>query len=161
MSQEQHDFKGKVDIILKDKNGQVIKHRVVMNMIVNTGRELVAQLFAGHKNNKIINVWVGTLGDEYFPEHELENRVPVAAKPITDDNVVITKNANKAKLTFSSTFGADEANAKLKEGGIVFSDKDASTDDILNEGTLYNGVTFSPIDKAEGDELTLKWEIIF
>jgi hypothetical protein len=154
MHPEAHDLTGRVDILLTDSNGRLLEHRSISNAIVNSGRTMVARLFAGMAAIKTIKAGVGTQSGDVLPTHNIDHRNFLAFTDIDEATVTMDELNNRANLSFSSTFAAHQANASLMEAGIVF--VDAAEDKIL-----YNGVTFSKIDKKEGDVLTLNWEIVF
>jgi hypothetical protein len=153
---ESHILKGRVQIVLKDQTARVLTRRSVRNTIANTGREMVAQLFAGQANDKSVKVRVGKSDSDFLPQHTVDDRNFIEITSIDNPAVEVDAANNQAILSFSSTFAANEANEPLKEAGIVFVDADPAVPEIL-----YNGVTFAVIDKQSGDILTLNWEIIF
>ena len=156
MKFEKQELEGRVEILLCDKMGRVRGRRSVPNAIVNTGRQMVANLFANQQITKILKVGIGTSGTDFSPLHTIDNRGFVAFTEIEDEEIELDTTANRVRFRFSSTFGAAQAVEQLREAGIVFSDPDAIDPDVL-----YNGVTFSVIDKREGDVLTLNWEVTF
>ena len=156
MNSDHQDIKGKVQIALWDSAGNMRAYREVHNAIVNTGRELIAKLFANQQSGKTLKVGVGTSGVEVSPADTIEDREFIAETGIENPAVVVDATANRARFSFSSTFEAAEAIDQLREAGVVFSDADPEVPNLL-----YNGVTFSVIDKQEGDVLTLNWEITF
>ena len=156
MNCEKQDLAGNVEILLNNKLGQILTRRTVHNAIVNTGREMVANLFANQQSNKILKVGVGTSGTAISPDHTIDSRSFLAFTEIENQKLLVDVQANRARFRFSSTFGETEAVEQLREAGVIFSDTDTNIPDVL-----YNGVTFSVIDKREGDVLTLNWEITF
>ena len=156
MNTEKQDLEGKVKIFLKNKSGHILARRSVHNAIVNTGREMVANLFANQQSNKILKVGVGTSGTPISPDQTIDSRSFLAFTEIENQELLVDVQANRARFRFSSTFGATETVEQLREAGVIFSDTDINIPDVL-----YNGVTFSVIDKREGDVLTLNWEITF
>ena len=77
-------------------------------------------------------------------------RIPII--PVKVDDISPSEN-DKAKLLVSAVLESEqnEVDGKaLTEAGL-----------FTNDGTMYNHVMFSPINKTKGFKLSLVWEIIF
>ena len=163
MNQENHDLQGKVEIILKDKDGKTIQRRVVHNKIFNQGRQVVANLFALKEPPKFIRVGVrkensASQDGNGNGNQEGEFNVLVGITEPSVDPGMDDKD-DRFLVTFSSTF-RDEIIGRLVEAGIVFSDEKSTVLD-KDKDILYNVVKFGPIEKEENDEITFNWEITF
>ncbi len=157
MDRVNHDIRGKVEIVLKNKYGKIIQRSVVHNDIVNSGRMVIAEFFKGAA--KWLKVGVGKSPDKVEASQGIENRQflePLTVIKKFDDPEV---KDNRAKLRFSSTF-ADGISGDLAEAGIIFSE-DENSNMIEEKDILYNVVTFTKIEKLEDDEITFNWEITF
>jgi hypothetical protein len=160
MACEHHDLQGSVEIHLKNRVGRVLQTRKCHNLIVNSGRELVAKLVTNQAGFSAIRVQLGSSGDPELPDQvSLITPLEGAIKDI--ENLLIelieeAPNNFRAKMSFSANFGENEGVGQIREAGIVFEEVSPGNTDVL-----YNRVTFDTINKTTDDELTLNWEIRF
>ncbi|NET38428.1 MAG: hypothetical protein F6K19_41605 [Cyanothece sp. SIO1E1] len=160
--QEQNDMRGRLKLCLVDRTGQVVHQQNPKNRIVKSGRQLVAQLFAGVPGTpptQVTEMGVGTDGTP--PNDEQTNlltprapRKPIGA-PAYEELIENegTDNAIKRIRTILTTeFDFGEANGAdpLREAAIFNTD-----------GIMYNRVVFEPVTKTDAFKLTLLWEIVF
>ena len=153
MTREFQEIRGRVTLVLVNREAETLLRMRANNTIVDTGRERVAQLFGGIAGESTLKVKVGTNGEGVLPQHNTGDRGFIAEADIQSPEVSLDPETGRARLRFSATFEASAANEKLREAGIVCSGGEAPV--------LYNAVTFSTIDKKSGDVLTLNWEIFF
>ena len=156
---ETMDMQGKVRLLLEDRAGRLLLDRTHPNRIVKSGRQLVAQLFAGVEGtppSKVTHMAVGTGKDEAKDDQvglqAERTRNPVGKPAYTE--IVDDKGVKRIKVSLQSVFDFGEANGPepLCEAGL-FTAK--------SEGTIYNRVTFDPVTKANTFKLTLIWDIVF
>ncbi|GBC61345.1 hypothetical protein DENIS_2305 [Desulfonema ishimotonii] len=160
---ESNYMTGKVRILLTDGMGTVLQERQVRNMIVNSGRKLMADLFAGTSaGDPVRYMGIGT-GDAATTAgmtglaSEISHLTPDQS-PRTLVDAQITEPAEGAIITVTAAFNgedfiADDAGElSLQEAGLFTEDA---------EGTMYNRVTFDPIPLRRGYEITLIWDVTF
>jgi hypothetical protein len=148
------DMQGRLSLHLENRAGEV-QTIAANNAIVLTGRELVANLFAGllsgAKPISHIAIGIGNAAINADTDKKLTTEIfRKAFNKITPDNIT-TVNSRK-QILVSADFGFDEAIGALTEAGIFNADKD---------GTMYNRVVFPQINKTKDFKLTLVWEILF
>jgi hypothetical protein len=156
---ETMDMQGKVRLLLEDRAGRLLLDRTHPNRIVKSGRQLVAQLFAGVEGtppSKVTHMAVGTGKDEAKDDQvglqAERTRNPVGKPAYTE--IVDDKGVKRIKVSLQSVFDFGEANGTepLCEAGLFTAKSD---------GTIYNRVTFDPVTKAPTFKLTLIWDIVF
>lgn len=157
--QETMDMQGKVRLLLEDRDGRIVLDRTHPNRIVKTGRQLVAQLFAGVSGtppSKVSHMAVGTgpaaPSDDQAALATERARNPVAT-PVYSE-IVDGTGAKRIKVSLQTVFDFGEANGAdpLREAGIFTA---------ASGGTIYNRVVFDPVTKANTFKLTLIWDIVF
>lgn len=150
-------FKGKVDMILYDRTGQVKDERHIDNMIVNAGVEGVASRIAPHDGT--INssapynyIALGT-GDTSADAAQaaLVAELPIGASyaRVQDGTAQYTTSGGN-KVTLSVTFAPGQGTGTLRESGIF---------NAASGGNMLARQTFADIQKAAGDTLTVTWTI--
>lgn len=166
--QEQIDMRGQLTLRMSDKKGEVVQERRFKNRIVTSGRQLVAQLFAGidPPPTPVTQMAVGTDGTPAADEQTslLAERPATEASPrkeIDRDNINFNvfvedrgtpEQVQRYRVLLTTVFDFDEANGTepLREAAIFNSD-----------GVMYNRVAFAPVTKTADFQLTLLWEIVF
>lgn len=150
---------GRVHLIGEATDGRIVLDRWHANRIVRSGRQLVAQRFAGVPGTPpavVSHMGVGTGGDAVTDDHTglvaERARNPVATPVYTD--IIDTGGIKRVKVSLQTVFDFGEANGAdpLREAGIFTA---------ASGGTLYNRVTFEPVTKAATFKLTLIWDIVF
>lgn len=174
-------MKGRLHIQRFDRTGRLVNVVAANNAIVFTGRNLVAQLFAGVQGvAPITHLAVGT-GDTAVKadtDTTLVNEVlrkplkafdtardltsfmlsdPSAANPVQPET-----SYKSSRIRFSADLELNDLDPAsnngqpyiLKEAGL-FNAAD------INTGVMYNRVVFPGIPKTSEFKLTLVWEIIF
>jgi hypothetical protein len=144
----------------------VIETRQARNSVMQGGAELVANLFAGKATTAITHMGVGTSGepapDQFTssalttaggtPDTSLQGDTDVPIAP--GDFIIKTDPGNRlVRVQLHATLPPTAAVGTLREAGLL-SKKDA-------QSSLYNRVTFAPIEKQGDHELTMFWEVTF
>ena len=150
---------GQVRVIGEARDGRIVFDQAYTNRIVQAGRRLVAQLFAGVTGTPpgiVTHMGVGTGGavpadgDTQLVAERARN--PVAA-PVYSA-IVDTTGVQRIKVTLQTVFDFGEANGTdpLREAAIFTA---------AAGGTMYNRVVFDAVTKANTFKLTLIWDIVF
>ncbi len=155
LHRDQLDIKGRLSIRVIDKGGNTIAENTVDNMIVNSGRALVANLFAGQGGAKAVShIAIGTDGAPTVAGQAALHKETLR-KPI--GNIVVESTADdRVRVLLSMDLEADEPplgageSTAIQEAGIFNS-----------ENVMYNRVFFPTVNKTKDFKLTLFWEIIF
>jgi hypothetical protein len=157
---ERLDMRGQVTLRLTDRDGNVVAERHRRNRIVRTGRQLVAQLFAGVSGGppptQVTHMAVGTgaaapADDQVGLATERAPRKPIQETEFTDFDDGGTR---RVRVSLRSVFDFGEANGPepLREAGIFTA---------ATAGVMYNRVVFDAVTKTNAFQLTLLWEITF
>ena len=152
-------------IELRSPSGEVLDVREAHNSVMQAGAELVARLFAG-QGNPITHMGVGTSNEpesEQFDTPALTNEAVGDAEPLADPieaplpveafTFTVDDVRRVVRVRVRGTLPAAAAVGTVREAGLIARGGDAPT--------LYNRVTFAPIQKGDDHELTMFWEISF
>jgi len=160
------DMRGRVTLLLTDRQERVVQRRRQSNHIVKSGRRLVAELFggvtAGTPPAHVSHVAVGTDGtkpsdDDPALRAQRGSPNPIAQPTYTDFDEPVTGSSEVVKRTrvsITAVFDFGEANdaAPLREAGLLTA---------ATGGVLYNRVVFEPVTKTDAFKLTVLWDIVF
>ena len=144
----------------------LVASRRAQNTVMQTGAQLVAQLFAG-TGTPITHMGVGTSDaqPDLTTTIALMNEAVGEAPPLaggttadisadaftfeTDEIRRLIRARVRAMLAPTAAVG------RIREAGLFSRPADGGDD------VLYNRVTFAPIDKGDDHELTMFWEVEF
>lgn len=162
-------MRGRLELEVRGPDGAVRARRQARNTVLRAGARLVADLFAGQASGPITHVGVGTsdadpdtvtvtalsneaVGDGPPLDGATSATIDPAAFAITVDDT-----RRVVRVRVRATLPAEAAVGTIREAGLLSRPEggDGSTD------TLYNRVTFAPIDKGGDHELTMFWEVEF
>lgn len=157
--QDTQDMRGKVRLLAQTADGRIVFDRWHANRIVRSGREMVAQRFAGVPGTPPAIVSHMAVGTGFTPTSDddvklNQERTRVAVLQPVVYTAVEEAGTKRIKVSLQAVFDFADANGPepLREAGIFTADKD---------GTLYNRVVFDPVTKADTFKLTLMWDILF
>lgn len=156
---ESISLKGDLEVTLYDEHMQVKDTRVLHNIVVDTGKYLLASVFLGDGEFNSLNMMkVGSGADvATVAQTKLVSVLPCGK----DDGVSLTKSGDcygtrvDNVVTYEATFNPGEGTGAISEAG-MFSRKVV---DGLKTDTMFNRTVFSVVNKAQGDTLTIKWSI--
>jgi len=157
MITEHNDMHGALMLRLTDAKGKTVHEARYRNHIVTTGRNLVAQLFAGQQGGvpptKVTHIAVGS---GVAPEADADAALAteIARKPITTVNYseTVESDMKRVRTQLTTVFDFGEANGTLTEAGIFTAE---------TGGVMYNRVTFGAVTKTDAFKLTLIWDVVF
>jgi hypothetical protein len=140
---------------LKSKAGETVAVRQASNSVLRGGADLLARLFSG-QGTGITHMAVGTSdapeGDPFSTTAltgATEVAIPAEAFSVDPPDPV----KRVVRVRVRATVPAPDAVGTLREAALLSRSGDIAT--------LYNRVTFSPIEKPTDHELTLFWEVGF
>jgi len=138
---EEIGIKGKLKIELI-RNGKVVQTEKVNNIIVTTGKALVALLVSG-TGTAFSDMAIGTgTTTEVVGNTTLSSEI---------GRVVLTSKATTANvIDYIGDFPAGTGTGTITEAGIL----NAST-----AGTMLNRATFSSVNKTASDALKITWSV--
>ena len=136
--------KGRLNIVLKDQNGNVKETREVDNLVVDTGLDYIASRMKDATATAMSHMALGsgtTAAAAGNPDLEsiLGSREALDSTTVTDNTV-----------TYVSSFEAGDATGAVTEAGIF----NASTG-----GTMLCRTVFSVVNKGANDTLSITWTI--
>lgn len=161
---ENMNMHGALTLHLIDEQGQIVHSQHRKNRIVTTGRQLVAELFAGQSGNtaptKVTTIAVGdsntpakdedtALGTERFRKPIASVQYTGADEPQAGSNQTV----RRVRVRLQAELDYEEANnntTPLQEAGI-----------FTDNGIMYNRVVFEPVKKTKSYKLMLIWEVTF
>ena len=148
---------GNLEIIKKDKDGNIIETRNVPNLVVNTGKNLIAERIVGNTANIFgggfgrmaigSNSSPALLSDVSLGPTEVQSKSPLSN--------VISSNTITYTAIFSGKDGTAEADGKthsIREAAIL----GAPT---ANAGSMLCRTTFSTVTKEPTTSITINWNI--
>lgn len=134
---------GEPTFTLYDKHGNIKQQFTKPNLVVTTGKILIADRLIGTTSNVMSHMAVGTSNVNLASSNtelasQLENRVSLTAT--RSDNTI----------TYSCTFGEGVATGALVEAGVF---------NAATAGTMLCRTTFPVINKEATDTLTINWNV--
>lgn len=134
---------GKVSAVLTGPDGKVKQHVDIHNLVVTAGKNFVASRMVGTASAVMSHMAVGTNGTAAAAGD--------TALGTELGRVALTSGtAANNVATYTATFPAGTASGALVEAGIF---------NAGAAGTMLARVTFSVVNKAPGDALTITWTV--
>jgi len=140
---------------LRNPAAELVAERRAYNAVLRSGATLLARLFA-HQAAGITHMAVGTSDapeSDAFATAALADavEVPIAPEAFQIDAPDAVKRVVRVRVR--AAVPAELAVGTLREAALLARDGD--------NVTLYNRVTFAPLEKGNDHELTLFWEVAF
>ncbi|WP_415283016.1 hypothetical protein [Candidatus Nitrososphaera sp. FF02] len=150
-------LQGRVDMVLYDESGNVKDERHIDNLIVDTGVEGVAYRIAPHDgtitpSSPYNYIALGTSDTAVdAADEELSAELAVGANYAREQDATAQYSVSSGnKLILSVVFGPGEGTGSLRESGMF---------NVATGGDMLARQTFTEIQKASGDTLTITWTI--
>jgi len=148
---------------LRTRDGKLVEYRQAHNAVMQGGARLMAELFAG-RSTGITHMMVGTsdtpesdrfstTGLTNDPGAPLAEPVDAPISPEAFSQPELDETRRLVRLRVRGTLPPEAGIGTVREAGLVSRSGDTNT--------LYNRVTFAPLQKGSDHELTLFWEITF
>ena len=144
MFNENLKLSGQVDIVLRDKNGNVKEERTEKNLVVTTGLGYIASRMKDASATAMTHMALGS-GTTAAAAGQTDIVTLLGAREALDSTTV-TANA----VAYVASFEAGDATGAVTEAGIF----NAST-----SGTMLCRTVFSVVNKAADDTMTVTWTI--
>ena len=143
--EDKFSMRGDVELILRDKDGNVIDHREIQNTVVDAGYDFICDVI-GNTTQPNDMAWTGvgtgTTGVT-GADTALETEVTRVAN-------VYAHSAGTKVFTHTADYAAGTGTGALTESGLL---------NAASTGTLLNRVVFSVINKGSSDTLQIVWTI--
>lgn len=134
---------GKLDIILKDSDGNIKQELHVPNLVVTVGKNFIASRMVGTSSPVMNHMAIGT-----------NATAPVSANTTLGTEVarvaLSSATATANTVSYSATFPAGTGTGAITEAGIF---------NAASSGTLLCRTTFAVVNKAASDVLTINWNV--
>jgi hypothetical protein len=144
MLQEGLKLKGRVGIVLKDKEGQVKETREIDNLVVNAGLAFITSRMAGTASAVMSHMALGS-STTAAAAGQTDLLSILGSREALDST---TDSANV--ITYVASFEAGDATGAVTEAGIF----NAST-----AGTMLCRTVFDVVNKQADDTMTVTWAI--
>lgn len=142
---ENFKLKGKLNILLTDQEGKVKENKTYPNLVVNTGKEYIAQRMTSNSTSVMSAIAVGDgEASPQITDITLNNELA--------RNEISFANVSSNTVTYVCTLPAHVGVGGLVEAGIFNS---LETD----SGLMLCRTSFPVINKEELDILTITWEV--
>ena len=134
---------GKLDIILKDSDGNIKQELHVPNLVVTVGKNFIASRMVGTTSPVMSHMAIGT-----------NATAPVSANTTLGTEVarvaLSSATATANTVSYSATFPAGTGTGAITEAGIF---------NAASSGTLLCRTTFAVVNKSASDVLTINWNV--
>lgn len=157
MANDKIKIKGHARLILKDEYGNVKDTREAENMIVSGGLATICDALAKVTNTYIcsgMGIGTGTTGPA---AGDINLETSAAYVALTSAGKAAGA-ASAHSVIYTGTFGAGEGTGAITEAAICCA---ASAYGDKAVGRILNRLTFSAINKAAADSLTITWTCVF
>ena len=138
--------KGRVGIVLRDKDGNVKEERDVTNLVVTEGTTFIAARMVGTSQNVMNTMKLGT-----------SSQAPAAGdtgvvSAATGESETVAASASANVVTYTATFGA------IGSGGTVGIKEAAITNNDASDKCLCRMI-FDVVNKGEDDSMSVTWTV--
>lgn len=135
--------KGKVKIVLRDKDGNVKDQRDINNLVVDAGKDYIASRIEGTSDSVMSHMALGTgttsaAADDTTLETELDRNAL--------DSTVVTDN----EVAYTATYAAGDATGAITEAGIF---------NASSAGSMLCRTVFPVVNKGAGDSMAISWTV--
>jgi hypothetical protein len=148
---------GNLEIIKKDKDGNIVETRNIPNLVVNAGKNAITQRLVHNSGNTAVNPYGGTFARMAIGTTDT---APTLADTSLGTNAEIQSISplqnviSSNTVTYTAVFvgKGDSLTHSVKEAGIFNSP-------TANSGTMLCRTTFAAISKETDSSLTINWNI--
>ena len=147
MINENLKLSGQLNIVLKDKAGNVKDERTVNNLVVNKWLEYIASRMKDASKGVMSHMALGS-GTTAAAASQTDLVTLLGAREALDSTTIA--GSNNEKVVYVSAFEAGDATGAVTEAGIF----NAST-----SGDMLCRTVFSVVNKAADDTMSVTWTI--
>lgn len=142
---------------LKVLGGEILKHKRVKNVLLNTGRSYLIQRIMDDTANVVSGTAIQciTVGTTVSAGAAAAADTTATDTEVARENLVYASGALGA-CSATATFVSATANATLTEAGLY-----AGVNTTSGDGVFFARVLFSAISKTSQDTLQVKWDVSF
>jgi hypothetical protein len=147
MINENLKLSGQLNIVLKDKAGNIKANREVKNLVVNSGLAYIASRMVGTSKSTMSHMALGSSTTAAAAGQS--DLVSVLGSREALDSTTIS-GTNDEKVVYVSSFEAGDATGAVTEAGIF---------NAASSGDMLCRTVFSVVNKAADDTMSVTWTI--
>lgn len=144
---ERLKVKGRLNIVLKDRDGNVKDEREVDNLVVNTGLAYIISRMVGTSAAVMSHMALGS-GTTAAAAGQTDLVSLLGAREPLDSTAIAGANSNQ--VVYVSSFEAGDGTGAVTEAGIF---------NAATAGTMLCRTVFPVVNKAADDAMTVTWTI--
>jgi hypothetical protein len=147
MINENLKLSGQLNIVLKDKAGNIKANREVKNLVVNSGLAYIASRMVGTSKSTMSHMALGSSTTAAAAGQS--DLVSVLGSREALDSTTIS-GSNNERVVYVSSFEAGDATGAVTEAGIF---------NAASSGDMLCRTVFSVVNKAADDTMSVTWTI--
>ena len=147
MINENLKLSGQLNIVLKDKAGNVKDEREVKNLVVNKGLEYIASRMKDASKSVMSHMVLGS-GTTAAAASQTDLVTLLGSREALDSTTI--SGSNNEKVVYVSAFEAGDATGAVTEAGIF---------NAASGGDMLCRTVFSVVNKAADDTMSVTWTI--
>jgi len=147
MINENLKLSGQLNIVLKDKAGNVKEQREVKNLVVNAGLAFIISRMTGTSKAVMSHMALGS-GSTAAAASQTDLSSILGSREALASSTI--SGSNDEKVVYVATFDAGDATGAVAEAGIF---------NASSSGDMLCRTVFSVVNKAADDTLSVTWTI--
>ncbi len=147
MINENLKLSGQLNIVLKDKAGNIKDERMEKNLVVNTGLAFIASRMIGTSKSVMSHMAIGSSTSSATGAQTDLVSVLGSREAIDSSNIIGT---NNEKVVYVSNFEAGDGTGAVTEAGIF---------NAATSGDMLCRTVFAVVNKAADDTMSISWTI--
>ena len=147
MINENLKLSGQLNIVLKDKAGNVKDEREIKNLVVNKGLEYIASRMKDASKSVMSHMGLGS-GTTAAAATQTDLVTLLGSREALDSTTI--SGSNNEKVVYVSAFEAGDATGAVTEAGIF---------NAASGGDMLCRTVFSVVNKAADDTMSVTWTI--
>ena len=136
-------MKGKLKIVLRDKDGKIKDQREVKNLVVDAGKDYIASRMEGTSSAVMSHMALGT-GTTAAAQGDTTLETEL------DRNALDSTTVSNNDVTYVATYAAGDATGAITEAGIL---------NNSTGGDLLCRTVFPVVNKGASDSLSISWTV--
>jgi hypothetical protein len=147
MINENLKLSGQLNIVLKDKAGNIKEQREVANLVVNSGLAYIVSRMTGASKNVMSHMGLGS-GTTAAAASQTDLVTLLGSREALDSSTIT--GTNNEKVAYVSGFEAGDATGAVTEAGIF---------NAASGGDMLCRTVFPVVNKGADDTLSITWTI--
>ena len=147
MITENLKLSGQLNIVLKDKAGNIKDEREVKNLVVTTGLAFIASRMVGTAKNVMSHMALGSSATA-AAAGQTDLVSVLGSREVLDSTTI--SGTNDEKVVFVSSFEAGDGTGAVTEAGIF---------NAASSGDMLCRTVFSVVNKSADDTMSITWTV--